>query len=205
MIYGIGGASGTGKSTLAADCAEYLDLAFMQTSITAMSKRAGFDPVAPLTLADRIALQEGLLVQFQELLRGLRGPAILDRTPLDLAMYMMAELTMHSHREVNPQMLEQAYAYVGKCLDLTERYLDHVFVTTPLESYEATNTRPPENPAYQLHCHILMLGLTADLNSEQCSILNITDHSDRVDYVAEVVSGRLDSIEALRRHSAHIH
>lgn len=206
MIYGLAGSSGSGKSTLGRSVAQALDLTFVETSITNMSRRAGFDPVAPMTLTDRCDLQESLLHQFQELLRSLQGPAILDRTPLDLIMYLMAEIDMASNTRITQERSEWARDYVARCTELTDRYFDHVFVTAPLPTYEEAVTRPGANPAYQMHTHLLMMGTLYDMTGNLCfSILRTSDMSERVDYVSDVIANRLDEIESARRSSLHIH
>lgn len=206
MLYGLSGASSTGKSTLARALAENLDLALVETSITGMGLRAGFNPVERLSLFQRIELQKSLYGQFETLLKEMKGPAILDRTPLDLVMYMLAEIDMHSGKDLPAETLDWINHYVNDCLVLTERYFDHVFVTCPLPHYEAAGTRPPVNPAYQTHCQLILLGLIhGTANTLKITTLQTTDLSERLDVIGDTIADRLDFIEKQRRSSLHIH
>lgn len=206
MIYALAGSSGSGKSTLGHSVAETLDIAFVQPSITSMSRKAGFDPVKPMTLSDRCALQESLLVQFEELLRGLKGPAIMDRSPLDLIIYMMSEIHMSSHQSLTAEQMQWAADYIARCSSLADRYLDYAFVTTPLPVYEEVSTRPAWNPAYQMHTHLVLMGAIYDMQGNLgFSILRTTDLSERIEYVSDTIASRLDEIETDRRSSLHIH
>ena len=205
MIYGLAGSSGSGKTTLGHQIAQSLDLTFTQPSITDMSRRAGFNPVDKLDIWQRLYLQKSLYEQFEEMLAGLKGPVILDRTPMDLVMYLMAEIGMHSSDFICDEQLQWAHDYVKRCQRLTERYFDHVFVTTPLPVYDATRAeRPPANPAYQIHCHLILMG--ALYGSEvPFSILHTSDPNQRLDFVSETIVDRLDHIETTRRSSLHLH
>ncbi|MTH61121.1 AAA family ATPase [Paracoccus litorisediminis] len=206
MLYGLAGASGTGKSTLARSVAEAMDLALVETSITAMGRSAGFDPVGQLTLTERFDLQEALLHQFTAMVQSIKGPAILDRTPMDLCMYLMAEIAMHAGQGLDAARLAWAAGYVKRCTDLTDRYFDHVFITPPGLPYETAATRPPADPAYQLHCHLILMGVVSEMDGHiDYDVLRTTDHAARVDFVSDVIINRLDAHEADRKSSLHLH
>lgn len=209
MIYGIAGSSGSGKSTLAHQAAQSLDLTLVETSITGMGRVAGFDVVAPMGLRERIALQRSLFDQFEALLRTIKGPAILDRTPLDLVMYLMAELDMHSGAEMTQADMVWAADYIRRCQALTEMYFDHVFVTTPLPVYATIKeggVRPPVNPAYQAHCHLILMGTLFDMDATLgFTILTSSNQGDRLDTLADTIGERLHVIHAQRHTARHVH
>lgn len=209
MIYGLSGVSGSGKSTLAHQAAQSLDLTLVETSITGMGRKAGFDVVAPMGLRDRIALQKSLFAQFEALLRDLKGPAILDRTPLDLVIYLLAEFHMHSGEELTKADLFWAADYVRACQALTEIYFDHVFVTTPLPIYRVDKeggVRPPMNPAYQMHGHLILIGTLFDLKGNlEFTILDSADQGDRLEALADTIGHRLHFIHEQRHTARHVH
>lgn len=206
MIYGIAGASGTGKTTLGQSVGEALSIPFVRTSITDMARKAGFNAVGRLELHERLALQESLLEQFEELLLKTKGPVIFDRTPLDLIGYLGAEVHMHSHGELTMSDLHKIDAYFTRCQELTSRSFDQVFVTSILPHYEEVETRPGFNPAYQRHVQFLIMGSIFEGDCDlSVSILSTDDLQDRISIMSETIVTRLDQIEMEKRKNRHLH
>jgi predicted ATPase len=200
MIYGIAGASGTGKTTLGSQVGDALSISFVRTSVTEMARKAGFEAVSRLTLPDRVRLQNSLLEQFEELLHGIKGPAILDRTPIDLIGYLGAEIHMHSHEILDIETLESLDGYFLRCQKLTAQCFDRVFVTSILPHYETAETRPDYNPAYQRHVHWLITGAAVGAESEINATLLLSGNlHDRVTYVSQMISERLQEIDKSRK------
>lgn len=61
-MLGLSGAHRTGKTTLAQAFAKEQDINFLQTSATAVFKAAGLNPAGHLTIEQRIAVQEAMLL-----------------------------------------------------------------------------------------------------------------------------------------------
>lgn len=156
MSFGLTGASGSGKTTLAKEIAEKMNIPYHDASITRIMKANGLDPVGPTApLDERIAAQEKLLDQFIAEIRSLDRPFISDRTPIDMIGYMLGEITM---RNSTQEQGERAFAYAAKCLNTTRELFDAVLVLRPLPFYENTETRPPQNAAYQFETQLIMEG-----------------------------------------------
>ena len=206
MIYGIAGASGTGKTTLGKHVSDALNIPFVRTSITEMARKAGFEAVGSLPLPDRWRLQQSLLTQFEDMLDNMRGPVILDRTPVDLIGYLYGEIDMHSDQALDLETLKQIDAYCTKCQNLTATRFDRVFITNILPEYELAETRPGFNPAYQRHVHMIIVGslITAE-NQSDVSLLTTNDLHQRIDIVMETIAGRLETIRAERKGNLNVH
>lgn len=206
MIYGICGASGSGKTTLAKAVADLMCIKFVPTSVTEMAKKAGFEAVGRMSLPERFTLQLHLFDQFEELLNGITGPAILDRTPLDMIGYLHGEIGMHSRNLLMPEEIEMAAEYVADCQRMTARYFDGVFFTSILPTYEEADTRPGFNPAYQQHVQLVIAGALATSSENiQATMLMTTDLQQRLDIVTHEIAERLDEIDVQKRTSRHIH
>lgn len=206
MIYGVAGASGTGKSTLCQHVSEALAIPFVKTSITDMARKAGFEAVGRLGLEDRIRLQNSLLEQFEELLDKTRGPVIFDRTPIDLIGYLGAEIHMHSRDLVDVETLEAVDGYFKKCQEMTAARFDRIFVTNVLPHYETAETRPGYNPAYQRHVQFLIMGaVVASPGPLMASFLLMNDLHQRVRTVTDQIAERLDTIETEKRKNRQLH
>lgn len=156
MIYGLIGASGTGKTTLAKMVADTLSILYQPSSITECAKKHGFDAVGSLSLEKRMELQWHLLNDHVEMIEKTERPMITDRTPVDMAAYAMAEFTMQSHQSASDKILADAESYVSHCLRAAERHFEMLFVLGRLNVYEVSETRPALNPAYQRHTDLIM-------------------------------------------------
>lgn len=206
MLYGLTGSSGTGKTTLAKAVAESLSAEFVATSITASGKRHGYDPVAFMSLKDRIKLQHHLLDDLMELIRSAKRPAIMDRTPIDLIGYMYAEIDMHSHIRLSAEDIAQIETYRERCLEETVKWFDHVFVTTPLPVYENAETRPVQNAAYQHHSQMIMEGAIYQLTGRvNFSVLRPSDLDTRIEHVHDTIVKRMDDIDRMKRGATGLH
>lgn len=206
MLYGISGASGTGKTTLAKRVADDLGITYLSGSITETARKHGFDAVGLLPLDKRIELQIKLLEDHIAMIGEAGRPAIVDRTPIDMIAYLMAEFDMHSHRRATAEELQHAANYVELALDATAKLYDHIFVVGILDHYEEADTRPKPNPAYQMHTQLLMQGATSRLwGRVNLSIMPMQDLEARADFVHDRIVKRLDDISKERASSAHIH
>lgn len=206
MLYGLCGSSGTGKTTLAKAVAESLCIEFMPTSITASAKKHGFDAVGLMTTSQRIALQWCLLHDHLEMLEKAPRPLIVDRTPIDMLSYMLAEVDMFSHMRLTPEQILDIENYKEACLKATARFYDHVFVTCQLPTYEISSTRPAANRAYQTHSQLLMEGALYSIDGlVNFSVMRTADPDERHDHVHDTIVTRLNEIEAMRKSCVHFH
>lgn len=206
MLFGFVGSSGVGKTTLAKALAENLGIHYIDGSITKLGKQLGYDPVAPLGLSQRIALQYGLLKAHMDLIEQAPRPAFIDRTPVDMVGYMLCEFDMHSSLILSDKELELADQYVDLCKKAVNARYDTVFLLSRLPTYEEADTRPKLNPAYQRHSHLVMTGVFQELNDCVNTVyVNTTNLEERISAVENIIVHRLDEIEEMKKSSPHIH
>lgn len=206
MIYGISGSSGTGKSTVATMVADAMSLTFVRTSITDCARKHGFDAVGNLSITKRIELQFHLLNDMLDLIEKADRPAILDRTPIDMIAYMLGEVGMHSHEALTMEQMKLVETYVGMCMNAARKHFDHIFLLGPIPVYFEVSTRPALNPAYQVHTQMIMRGALETVGEDVgYSILSTTELNTRVDHVCEIITMRMNNLEAERRTHAHVH
>lgn len=200
MIYGLCGVHGSGKTTLGKQIAEAMEISFIQTSTTEVAREMGYDPVQIRTLEERIAFQEALLEHHVQRLAVIPRPAILDRTPIDMATYMLAEFGMHSGEAVSPELLERVCTYVERALRFTAINYDFVFQIGPLPVYEVSPHRPAHNPAYHRHYDLLMRGLMSTLKGKASyAYILTTDPQRRVEYILDMIERRLNKHDGDRK------
>lgn len=206
MLFGITGAAGTGKSTLGRLAGERTGIPFVPTSITRMARDVGYDAVSPMTLRERLDMQEKMLLKMAHLMNTMKGHAILDRTPIDMIGYMLGEVGMHSDKDLTPEELLRIEQMIVRCKRLTMAMFDFVFVTTPLPNYETKDTRPPPNRPYQWHTQFIMQGALMECSHRLSNAtLIMSDLNERVDYVSGVILERIQQAEVYRATASHIH
>lgn len=206
MLFGISGASGTGKTTLAKRVADDLGITYLPTSITECGKKHGFDPVAPMSIRSRLELQMHLLNDHVEMVTKADRPLIVDRTPIDMVAYLMGEFDMHSHMRATPEEIVAAEEYVDLCLETTAKLYDYIFILGQLDHYEIKESRPADNRAYQTHTQLIMQGCMSRLYGRiNYTIIRSQDLEDRHETLHDTIVRRMDDISRERATSAHIH
>lgn len=202
MLVGITGSSGTGKTTLATDVADALGISFVPSEINKIALAAGFKNASlELSFDERITLQQKILVGYKEFLAELPSNTITDRTPIDIAAYMMAEVTMHSGKKMREFAMQQITTFVEDCLAVTNATFDTVLIVRPLNTYEEIDgKRPPVNPAYQLHTQLIMEGLASRIKRVNKVVTIFTlDRERRAEIATEVLMERMEGIDKMIR------
>lgn len=199
MLYGLVGAHRSGKTTLAKRIAEDLGIHLHLTSTTEVAQKYGFDPVAPMSLKDRIRMQLILLTEHCGQLDKLPRPLIVDRTPLDYMAYMLAEVGMVSHMTASPEILLLIDKFITACLNATRQHYDCLYYLDPLEEYVMEPGKPAENPAYQRHIALLIQGALYQLHGVvNHVIIRSTDPEFRSEFIHDNIVERLDEIGKMR-------
>jgi len=126
-----------------------------------------------------------------------------DRSPLDMIGYMMAEVTMHNIKD--PEMSARIKRYMDVCLWATRRSYQTIIACRPLPVYVVEDGKPPPCPAYQWQHQLIVEGAMAHV-SDVCRIayLSTTDHASRVKSSAEMLFHELDDMRK-QRLAANIH
>jgi len=206
MIYGLTGASGTGKTTLGRELSKRLGIPFLPTSITEMAADLGLpSPVAQLNLNDRTVLQVELLTAMCKFLESLPHPCIIDRTPLDLLAYMLAEVHMHAHIGASETLIKVINDYSLYCVGIAKRFLTVIYCLEPLPTYEVDSKRPAWNPAYHRHVQCLIKGAMMELSSfVPYFTVPAMPLEERAELVGASITSHIDAIQK-QREGAMIH
>jgi len=158
-MLGFTGAHRTGKSTLAQALAKAKGVQFLDSQTSNIFERLGFRVGQPLTFEARMTVQRAILEEFEGRYRAARGPFVADRTPIDMAAYVMADMPKHKLTEAQT---EAALAYVDECLDITSTYFLDVVLVSPGIPYKEEPGKPPFDRSYQELHHTLVSGLLMD-------------------------------------------
>lgn len=190
MRIGFTGAHRTGKTTLAVRTGDLLNLPVVTSSASALAKEVGFDFNADNGISWRL--------MFQTIVRddmasswGKHEAFVADRTPLDLAAYLLADVQMTTG---DSEIQDQIVQYVEGCIAATRKLFDLVILVPPAVPVEPVDGKPPVNPAYQEHHHFLVRGL---LNDQE---LGVRAQELRRDTIG--IDMRLDFVERAARAAA---
>lgn len=165
-MLGLCGPHRTGKSTLARAFAEAHGILFVETSISKVYRDIGMDPAAECSLPERIAVQEILLETLCKQYVTARKQSMLfiaDRTPIDMASYMLADVGRSATLGA-PALSARVDDYVTRCLKATAEHFSAIVQVQPGlpmgEGTEPGKARPCV--AYVEHLNAIQLGLLAD-------------------------------------------
>jgi predicted ATPase len=160
-VIGLSGPHRVGKTTLAQAFAQKCEIPFVRTSATEVFAMIGKDPKADYPIEERIAIQEAILYAFERQYAEARSRAevwISDRTPIDLASFMMADI-QRSTFDGSPELAAMVNDYVKRCIDATNLWFSVVVLVQPgIVTVEAEG-KAPACPAYMEHLNSLQLGL----------------------------------------------
>lgn len=205
MLYGFVGAHRSGKTTLARKLSEDLGVPFHEVSITRMSLALGYNPVMPMTLEDRMRLQLGLLRDYCATVDALPRPVLVDRSPIDIMAYAIAEFDMVSHLKMDAGSLEASAIFVDMCIDATVTRFDFLYYLEPLQAYVADETKatPAANPAYQRHIALLIQGALKEMEDRiSYAMIGPDTLEGRAEWVEGHLTARIDEIVKERASAA---
>jgi AAA domain len=160
MIVGLCGAHRTGKTTLATEfCKKDRLFKFAPTSVSQMMISRGFDPALDYGIEERIAIQEVILTELDQHYSQHEKNTIFDRTPLDAAAYMLADVRREN---VDPATQGKIVAYVERAIDITNRRFAMLLYVPPVLKLEPAPGKAPAEPAYVEHIAQIINGLKND-------------------------------------------
>lgn len=189
-MIGLSGAHRTGKSTLARALAESLGVPFVATSASEVFSSMGLDPKADYPLEVRFLIQSVILDTFTAQYESASRESsvfVADRTPLDLASYMLADVS-RSALEGKNDVAQLINAYVDECLKATTRFFSEVYLVQPGIKVIEEKGKALGCPAYMEHLNTILIGLVYDERSMvSCYPVprEITNLKSRVDFVME--------------------
>lgn len=166
MRIGLCGAHRTGKTTLARLVSQEYGMPFVESPASRIVGDYGFDMGRDNRLAfgNTMAREYGLNMQqkiYDTVVENLdaQGSFVADRTPIDVAAYMLADATAGAGcqwtREATVQMVERAIRDTALLFDI-------VILVPPAIEFVAEEGKPPFNVAYQEHHHFLCRGILFD-------------------------------------------
>lgn len=106
-------------------------------------KRYGYKQSDEITAHERMFLQNEILTRQIDEYEQLKESFIADRSPMDMAAYMMCDT--HLNRE---SMFIPAQTYAARCAKVTKRFFKKIVVVPFCIPYEKSDKRPPFNERY---------------------------------------------------------
>ncbi len=182
---GLAGAHRTGKTTIVNDLARINSIKPVCSSASAIAKEMGFSLTEQSTFADRLAFQERLLVEFDKIYAAEQQIFFSDRTPLDLAAYLIADIP---NDLTDKNTINRATRYVEDCLASTERHFCLVTLIQPGIPYVAAPGKPLPNKPYQEAINTILMGLLYDdriMTEIDVMPRGMVKHEERLSYVAQ--------------------
>ena len=158
MILGIGmtGPQRTGKTTFAKQLSLVNNIKFIELNTGRSIQQAGVDPKQEVDIDTRLSLQRMLLTNFADTLRHNTAPFLTDRTPIDYASYMLADIT----RTVQ---VDEVLNFVDLCVEYTKRHYHKIFLfgPSPITNVEV-DTSASINKAFMLHYYHICRSLLSE-------------------------------------------
>ena len=156
-MIGLTGAHRTGKTTIAKEWAESMDLAYVPLPRVLTSM--GLEPKDITTMDMRLKVQRKMVEACGDTYLSRRDIFISDRTPIDVAAYTLADM---GQSDVTEAQQKEAMAIVEDCFNLTNAAFGSLIYIAPGIPYIQEEGKPLPNEAYQEHVSQLILGLCAD-------------------------------------------
>jgi hypothetical protein len=178
---------------------------FVATSASEVFASMGLDPKADYPLEMRFLIQSVMLDTFTAQYEGAARESavfVVDRTPLDLASYMLADVN-RSELADKPDVARLINAYVGECLKATTRFFSEVYLVQPGIKVTEEKGKAPGCPAYMEHLNTILIGLAHDERSMvSCYPIprEMTNLQARVDFVIETRGNLVEMQELIYPH-----
>jgi hypothetical protein len=181
---GLTGSHRTGKTTLVKTLSEINEAPIALSSASAVAEEMGIDLTKPLSFELRLAFQERLLTAYEQLYASYDCLFFADRTPLDLAAYLIADVPNDLTDE---SVIQRVGEYVERCMAVTEIFFCQVTMVQPGIEYVPEPGKPLPNSAYQEAINTIILGLLYDDRLEvNFDVLprQLTDHNERIRWIS---------------------
>lgn len=182
---GLTGAHRTGKTTLAKELCEINEAPLAASFASQVAADLGINLEVPMSFTTRLYFQEVLLDAYEALYASFDCLFFADRTPIDLAAYLIAEVP---NDLADPHMIERVGRYVERCFAVTEKYFCMVTMVQTGIPYRAEEGKPLPNNAYQEAINTIILGLLYDDRLEATiDVLprSLIDHNERLSWISK--------------------
>lgn len=184
MSFGIGvfGAQRVGKTTLAKHFAEMYGIQYLQVSASSVLERNGATAKADYDIQRRLELQRAILSDFctkWEAACATDLPFITDRTPLDLYVYMLADVK----RDCSANLAYSLQQYADDCLEAFVKYFDFAVLVQPgIKLVEDAKSAPAFTP-FLTHFNLMALGLASRIQRVHVLNEDVLDLHARAEFV----------------------
>lgn len=203
-MIGLVGAQRTGKTTLARAFAQAQGIPFVATSASEVMRRLDLDPKVDYPLEVRLVAQETILAAFKIQYQQARATSslfIADRTPIDLAAYMLADV-QRSTLASQPQLVERVGKYLESCMLACSEFFSVIVLVQPGIKTAEEEGKAPACPIHMEHINSLAMGLLFDdrmLSQRYMVPRAITDLEQRVKALRNATSSVIESDKAIKQ------
>lgn len=188
-LIGLCGTHGSGKTTLIE--AFEGKVVVVKTSISAIYKEKGLNPGLPMSLDQRLDIQDVILARllqewaspFAENVGPGKVVVLTDRTPMDFIGYLLCEVS--GYGELTPEQNTRIEEYVGKCLQISEMFDVIIHVPIGLPMVKREKIAAVDSIGYRLHLDMVLKGALTS-HTTTFSLFG-TDHDTRVSQVQSVI------------------
>lgn len=158
-MIGLTGSQRTGKTTLAKKFAEANKIEFVETPTSHVMKQFGMDPAKDYPIRDRLSMQWVILGELRKAYENAPMNSIADRTPIDTAAYLLADV----QRQNVPEDLQgEMMQYVEECFRLANRHFSFLVIIQPGIALANEPGKAPASVAHIEHMTQLIVGLCND-------------------------------------------
>ena len=177
---------------------------FVETNTSEVFRQLGKDPRAEYDIKERLAIQLCILHACERQYAAARAKSVIfiaDRTPIDLASYMLADV-QRSCLVGNPAVARAINSYVRQCIDATNQWFSTVVLVQPGIPLVEQVGKAPACPAFIEHISALQMGLLVDegLKSRHFFIpRRFTSLKDRIDCLSSATNGAVEAMVQVQR------
>jgi hypothetical protein len=189
---GLCGAHGTGKTTLAIALSQKLGIPYIPIDASNVFLEHKFHPSDKLDIRTRLFLQQKILAKAEDIWFDVDEPSfICDRTPLDMAAYMLAdvgngELDKHKHKHKHKHTQSEVMDYLQDCFNVTARYFGKIVLIPPAIPFVEREYKAAINQPLIFKLHTQLLGMLNYLDLPYKELpKDCLDLGDRVKFVED--------------------
>ena len=185
---GIGfcGAHRTGKTTLAIQVAEKLNVPFVQTSVSSVFARLGLSPSETLDPTSRLMVQEATLLDAISKWDCQVGLFCTDRTPVDFIAYTLSNIKQEDY---TADLNRQVESYILRCKAAIRDHFSYLVEVKPGIPIVNAEGKACMMPSYCNTISYMVSGCLSDITTPQITIpKNILSIDERTNYVLQRIA-----------------
>ena len=187
---GLCGAHGTGKTTLAIALSQKLGIPYIPIDASNVFLEHKFHPSDKLDIRTRLFLQQKILAKAEDIWFDVDEPSfICDRTPLDMAAYMLADVgngELDTHKHTHKHTQSEVMDYLQDCFNVTARYFGKIVLIPPAIPFVEREYKAAINQPLIFKLHTQLLGMLNYLDLPyRVMPKDCLDLDDRVQFVED--------------------